>query len=324
MRERTWRTVAMLGTAQTLAFASTYYLPAVLADVADFSLGDMKLGHLKAEIAQRGDGVVVEPLTLQAEHFRVSGDGTWVVVGDDVTKQRSELRLKLESGNIKSTLVALGYDPAIEGEKGDVTLDLFWPGGPSANFLSVAGGRVVISLSNGQVLPVDPGGGGRLLGLLSIATLPRRLSLDFSDVTDKGLSFDHVNGEFRFDNGTAFTCNLALDGPATDLGIVGQVSFVKRTYNQVAVVRPHVTDVLALGAVAGGPVIGGAVVLISQIFRKSLSSFGESYYRVSGSWDKPEVLKVQRDEVDLRPFSDCERYYAQMLGQLPPEGEPGN
>jgi uncharacterized protein (TIGR02099 family) len=298
-------------------------LPPVRADIADFSLGDMKFGRLTAELAQRGDGVVVEPLTLQSEHFRISGNGTWVVVDADATQQRSELRLTLESGNIKPTLVALGYDPVIEGEKADITLDLFWPGGPSENFLTIAGGRVVIALKNGQVLPVDPGGSGRLLGLLSIATLPRRLSLDFSDVTDEGLAFDQVNGEFRFDNGTAFTCNLALDGPATDLGIVGQVSFPNRTYNQVAVARPHVTDVLALGAVAGGPVIGGAVVLVSQIFRKSLSSFGESYYRVSGGWDKPEVLKVQRNEVDLRPFSDCERYYAEMLRQMPPEGELG-
>jgi uncharacterized protein (TIGR02099 family) len=298
-------------------------LPPVRADIADFGLGDMKLGHLRADFAQRGDGVVVEPLTMQAEHFQVSGNATWVVTNNDITQQRSELRLTLESGDIKPTLVALGYDPVIEGEKADITLDLFWPGGPSENFLTMAGGRVVISLKNGQVLPVDPGGGGRLLSLLSIATLPRRLGLDFSDVTDAGLSFDKVDGEFRFDNGTAFTCNLALDGPTTDLGIVGQVSFQNKTYNQVAVVRPHVTDVLALGAVAGGPVIGGAVMLVSQIFRKSLGSFGESYYRMSGDWAKPEVLKVQRDEVDLRPFSDCERYYAEMLRQMPPEGELG-
>ena len=298
-------------------------LPPVRADIADFSLGDMKLGRLKADLAQRGDGVVVDPLTMQAEHFRINGNGTWVVVDGDVTQQRSELRLQLESGNIKPTLVALGYDPVIEGEKANITLDLFWPGGPSENFPTIAGGRVVINLKKGHVLPVEPGGSGRLLGLLSIATLPRRLGLDFSDVTDEGLAFDQVDGEFRFDNGTAFTCNLTLDGPATDLGVVGQVSFPNRTYNQVAVARPHVTDVLALGAVAGGPVIGGAVVLVSQIFRKSLSSFGESYYRVSGSWDKPEVLKVQRNDVDLRPFSDCERYYAEMLRQMPPEGELG-
>lgn len=298
-------------------------MPPVRAEIADFRLGDMKLGRLKADLAQRGDGVVAEPLSMQAEHFSVSGNGTWVVVDGNVEQQRSELRLQLDSGDIRSTLAGLGYDPVIQGKKVSVALDLFWPGGPSGDFLTIAGGRVVISLENGQVLPVDPGSGGRLLGLLSVATLPRRLGLDFSDVTDKGLAFDKVNGEFRFDKGTAFTCNLTLDGPATDLGIVGAVSFPDRSYNQVAVVRPHVTDVLALGAVAGGPVIGGAVVLVSQIFRKSLSSFGESYYRISGNWDKPDVLKVQRNQVDLTPFSDCERYYAEVFRQMPPEGELG-
>jgi MFS family permease len=79
MRERTWRTVAMLGTAQTLAFASTYYLPAVLADsmahdlgvsapvvFAAFSLAMLvsaPLGPLTGRAIDRHGGHVVLPLT---------------------------------------------------------------------------------------------------------------------------------------------------------------------------------------------------------------------------------------------------------------------
>jgi hypothetical protein len=49
------------------------------------------------------------------------------------------------------------------------------------------------------------------------------------------------------------------------------------------------------------------MLLISQIFRKPLSTLGESYYRVSGSWDAPEVARVQRSEVDAAAFKDCEQ-----------------
>ena len=79
MRERTWRTAAMLGTAQTLAFASTYYLPAVLADsmardlgvsapvvFAAFSLAMLvsaPLGPLTGRAIDRHGGHVVLPLT---------------------------------------------------------------------------------------------------------------------------------------------------------------------------------------------------------------------------------------------------------------------
>jgi uncharacterized protein YhdP len=177
-----------------------------------------------------------------------------------------------------------------------------------------------LNLDRGQFLPVEPGG-GRFVGLLSIAALPRRLGLDFSDVTDKGLAFDQVTGEFRLDKGNAFTCNLGLEGPVTDIGILGRVSIRDRSYDQLAVVRPHVSDVLAVGGFVGGPVVGSTVLLISQIFRKPLSSLGETYFRVTGSWDEPVVSKVQKSEVDLTPFRDCERYLAEALRELPPEAE---
>lgn len=295
-------------------------LPAVRASIGDFVLKDMRLGRLTAEIAQRGDGIVVEPLTMQSARFRVSGDATWVVEDNDVRRQRSELRLQVNSTNIATTMQALGYDPVIEGEKAGVTLDLFWPGGPSDDFLNAAGGRVVVNLDKGQFLPVDPGG-GRLVGLLSIAALPRRLGLDFSDVVDEGLAFDQVKGEFRLDKGNAFTCNLGLEGPVTDIAILGRVSIPDRNYDQLAVVRPHVSDMLAVGGFVGGPVIGSTVLLISQIFRKPLSSLGESYYRISGGWNEPVVTKVQKSSVDLTPFRDCERYLAEVLKELPPEAE---
>ena len=293
-------------------------LPPVRASIADFALKDMRFGKLTAELAQRGDGVVVEPLVMESPTFSIRGDATWVVEGDDVKQQRSELRLQLQSTGIGTTLKALGYRPVVEGEKAGVTLDLFWPGGPSEDFLNTAGGRVVLSLDKGQFLSVEPGG-GRMVGLLSIAALPRRLGLDFSDIVSKGLAFDEVKGEFRLDQGSAYTCDFGLEGPVTDIGVLGRVSLRDRTYDQVAVVRPHVSDVLAVGGFVGGPLVGGTVLLISQIFRKPLSTFGESYYRVSGVWDQPVIDKVDKSAVDLTPFRNCERYLAEALKELGPE-----
>jgi len=295
-------------------------LPPVRAAIADFALKEMRFGKLTAELAQRGDGVVVEPLVMESPTFSIKGDATWVVEGDDVAEQRSELRLQLQSTGIGPTLEALGYRPVVVGEKAGVTLDLFWPGGPSEDFLNTAGGRVVLSLDKGQFLSVEPGG-GRIVGLLSIAALPRRLGLDFSDIVSKGLAFDEVKGEFRLDKGSAYTCNFGLEGPVTDIGVLGRVSLRDRTYDQLAVVRPHVSDVLAVGGFVGGPLVGGTVLLISQIFRKTLSTFGESYYRVSGVWDQPVIDKVNKSEVDLTPFRNCERYLAEALRELPPEAE---
>jgi uncharacterized protein YhdP len=185
-----------------------------------------------------------------------------------------------------------------------------------------ASGTLRLEVNKGQVLDIEPGT-GRLLGLLSVAALPRRLSLDFRDVFNKGLAFDTIKGDFRFVSGNAYTCNLGVEGPSADMGIIGRTGFGAKDYDQLAVVRPHVGNVLPiLGAsVLGGPIGGVTMLLISQVFRKPLSTLGESYYRVSGQWEKPAVDRIQRSQVDTGRFKDCEKELAETLKNLPVPAE---
>jgi hypothetical protein len=52
---------------------------------------------------------------------------------------------------------------------------------------------------------------GRLLGVLSLQALPRRLTLDFRDVFDKGFAFDDVTGDVQIAQGLA-NRNLLFGG----------------------------------------------------------------------------------------------------------------
>ncbi len=47
----------------------------------------------------------------------------------------------------------------------------------------------------------------------------RRLALDFSDLTDKGLAFDTVRGDFDLRDGNAYTDNVLVKGPAAEIGL---------------------------------------------------------------------------------------------------------
>lgn len=296
-------------------------LPRMRVHVEDLRLSDMRFGRLDSELTPGPDGVTASPIDIDGGSFRISGDGGWVVLGDDPARQRSRLRAKLTSSDVKDTLERLGYDPVIEGDSATAAADLSWPGAPDADFLARASGRFSIEFGAGALLQLDAGG-GRLLGILSITSLPRRLSLDFRDIFDEGLGFDSLKGEFELENGVAFTCNLGLEGSVADMAVVGRVGLAAHDYDQLAVVRPHVSNVLALGGVAvGGPAGGVAALLLSQIFRKPLSQLGESYYEIKGSWEAPRVERVDRSSVDGSRFSDCERYLAEIL---PSGGEAGD
>ena len=64
--------------------------------------------------------------------------------------------------------------------------------------------------------------------------------MDFSDLTDKGLAFDTVRGDFDLRDGNAYTENLLVKGPAAEIGLIGRVGLKNKDYDQTAVVTGSV------------------------------------------------------------------------------------
>ncbi|MFX5393235.1 AsmA-like C-terminal region-containing protein, partial [Acinetobacter baumannii] len=85
-----------------------------------------------------------------------------------------------ESDDFGRLLAAFGYGGRIDGGRGRLEFDAQWPGSPAAFALAGLEGRLTLEVRDGRLLEVEPGA-GRVLGLLSLAQLPRRLMLDFRD-----------------------------------------------------------------------------------------------------------------------------------------------
>ena len=141
-------------------------------------------------------------------------------------------------------------------------------------------------------------GAGRVFGLMSLTHLPRRLALDFNDLTGEGLAFDTLSGTFRLTDGDAYTDNVTLRGSAAEIGLAGHANLRDRTYDQTAVVTGQLGASLGVaGALAGGPAVGAALLLFSQIFKESLKGVTRGYYRITGSWDDPQVRRIDAREL---------------------------
>jgi len=157
-------------------------------------------------------------------------------------------------------------------------------------------GNLSLDIRDGQLLDVSPGA-GRVFGLLSLQTLPRRLTLDFSDVFKKGFSFDRIKGSFLMEAGNAYTTNLYLDGPAARIDISGRTGFAVKDYDQLVTVTPHLTASLSLaGALVGGPVAGGVLYAIDKLFKSTIDKITEVQYTITGSWDEPKIVKLLKGE----------------------------
>ena len=263
-------------------------VPAVNFHAADLNWGERQLGDVQATLIKLDDGVGLKQLTVAGASFNASATGDWR--GKDAGT--GHIEGTLTSTDVQDTLKQLGYIPVIEAKTGRMDFDLKWDGAPTEDALSQAAGHVQLSLDKGQIVGLNPGA-GRVLGLTSVAALRRRLALDFSDLTDKGLAFDTVRGDFDVREGSAYTENVLVKGPAAEIGLIGRVGLKNKDYDQTAVVTGSVGNSLPLAALAGGPVVAGAVLLFTQVFKQPLKGLARGYYRITGSWDNPIVERIK-------------------------------
>jgi uncharacterized protein (TIGR02099 family) len=263
-------------------------IPAVEFHAAELNWGERQLGDVRATLVKLDDGISLENLVVTGSNFNANATGEWRGKGAGLGR----IEGTLTSSDVRGTLKELGYIPVIEAKAGRMDFDLNWVGAPTEPDLAQAKGHVQLSLDKGQIVGLKPGA-GRVLGLTSVAALRRRLALDFSDLTDKGLAFDTVRGDFDLHDGSAYTDNVLVKGPAAEIGLIGRVGLKNKDYDQTAVVTGSVGNSLPLAALAGGPVVAGAVLLFTQVFKQPLKGLARGYYRITGSWDNPIVERIK-------------------------------
>jgi uncharacterized protein YhdP len=234
------------------ATANPRGIPPIDFHAADLVWDERQFGEVQATLRKLDDGIGMQDLKVTGATFSATAKGEWRGRGAG----RGRVVGTFNSTDVGTTLKQLGYAQVVEAKTGKMDFDLSWAGAPTAQALSDATGQIQLTLDKGQVSGLKPGA-GRLIGLTSLAALPRRLALDFSDLTDKGFAFDTVRGDFDLRDGNAYTDDVQVVGPAADIGLVGRVGLKSRDYDQTAVITGNVSSTLPLAAFVGGPVIGG-------------------------------------------------------------------
>ena len=261
-------------------------LPAMAVNSEEFVLLDRRLGMLNAQLEKTPSGLVIRRFDTSAPSFSLRATGTWTNTPDG---PGTTIKGALDSTDLGSTLDWLGHAGYINEGRGKSTFDVNWRGGPDRHFGKTIAGRISVQLKDGVLQDVNPGA-GRALGLLSITALPRRLSLDFTDVFGKGLTFDKIEGDFTLSDGNAYTSNLIMDGPAAGVRISGRVGIAAEDYDQTAIVHANVGSSLPIvGTVLGGPPLGLGLWIFSEVFKEPLKGIARAKYSITGSWTDPVV-----------------------------------
>ena len=270
-------------------------LPAFTLTAASFKYNDTDLGQASLAFTRSADGLHLESLDFHNDAFQISATGNWDMP-DNV--QRSQFDIEVNGDKLGDILQHFGYAAnAISGGRTHLTIDASWAGMPSDFTLDKLDGKLVMAVKKGRFLDIEPGS-GRLFGLLSLQTLPRRLVFDFADIFQKGFAFDRIDGEFELDHGNAYTNHLLMTGPSATIEITGRTGLALQDYDQHAVVTPTLSKSIPLAGALFGPAglgVGAAIYLGEKVFKEipdQLDRFLQKKYTITGSWDNPKVTRL--------------------------------
>lgn len=250
---------------------------------------------------------------LVANNVAISGGSEWrigklSIVNSDVTLNATG-KLQSKDGNSISNLVygldisdagklleRFGFLGVLRGGKGRMQGDLSWNGLPFALDFPSLSGQIQLDLAAGQFLKVDPGA-AKLLGVLSLQSLPRRLTLDFRDVFSAGFAFDGITANATIAKGIVSTSNFKMRSINATVLMDGSVDIAAETQNLHVVVLPEINVGTAsvVYALAINPVIGLGSFLAQLFLREPLMRAFTYEYAITGPWKDPVVRKLDHN-----------------------------
>ena len=260
-------------------------------------IGGQPFGELALATERSPNGQRLRRLALQGGIATLTAEGEWRRTRG-MTEAQS--RFSLASDDLAGTLEALGYAATVSGRNARIDGDLTWPAAARGFDWAFGRGKVSLAVEEGALRTVEPGNTSRVMGLFNFYALPRRFTLDFGDVTAKGLGFDRIEGSFQLANGTAHTDDLTVRGPSVRIDVRGDVGLAAHDYNEVITVTPN-TKGITLGALLLGgassvaaPILPVIAVIANQVLDKPLGQVTQLTYGLTGSWENPEFKKVEQ------------------------------
>lgn len=286
---------------------SAAQIPGLDIVAENFELFGKKLGHIELLASNlpvaNGREWRINRISLKNEDAEFKGTGKWSSrSGEGV----SNLNYVLEVANAGRLLDRLGFVNIMRAGSGKLEGEIRWNGPPFSMDIPSMAGVVQLELNGGQFLKVDPGA-AKLLGVLSLQSLARRLTLDFRDIFSEGFAFDSIQGSAQILHGVAKTDNLKMRSLNATVLMDGSADIAKETQDLHVAVIPEINAGTAsvVYALAVNPVIGLGTFLAQLFLREPLARAFTYEYQITGPWKTPHVLKIDNKDAKNQSASSA-------------------
>ena len=271
-------------------------IPNIDMDIEQCDYHGINLGQIGFKSESHPNHWILNQAYMITDAYQLRTKGDWVV---GKNQNESNFKGTFIINNFSKSLERWKLNPSLDAHKGQADIELQWSA-PFYDFnLKNLNGQMYLVLKDGRISHLDAEtekklGLAKILSILSLQTIPRRLKLDFSDLSEKGYSFDEFKGNFNIEKGVMSTQNSTIDGPVAYAKITGDFDLVNQLFDLNLNISPHIGASLpVVASLVTGPIglipAWFAMKVIDQAVMQKISAYT---YKVSGPWSNPVVQQV--------------------------------
>lgn len=278
-------------------------IPDLNLRIDDLKVDDVLIGNVTIKSHSKDSQWTTDYCLIETPAYKIQLDGQWTAKNDI---HQTRMQIKMHIDNLAKSLQQWHINPVVDANRGELFFNGGWNDALYNFSLAKINGALSLQLYDGRITHLNKEteeklGLGKLLSILSLQTIPRRLKLDFSDLSKDGYSFDVFKGNFSLVKGIMSTKDSYIDGPVAYASMTGDLDILRQFYNLNLNISPHITASLPVVAtLAGGPIAGVAAWVASKIINQGMQKITAYSYTISGPWSDPVIHQFNMIKTMIR------------------------
>ena len=289
-------------------------IPAMDVTLKEFFIGPEDFGSWSFQFRPDDKGGTFYDVDARLKSMRAKAEIRWDTIKEG--KHLTQMTGVIEADNMAHVLRDWSMDPSLESSDSKFDVDVSWFASPAAVSLEKLNGDVSLHIKEGRFVESPNTGALKVFGILNFYSISRRLKLDFSDLYQKGLSYDNINGRLKLNEGIiSLSEALVIKGPSGKFQVSGETNMHDQSLDlEMAVTFPISSSLPFIAVLAGlTPQIAGTIFVTEKLIGNELERFTSASYNITGTWDEPEMAINKRFNKDIEGSNNAQSLRARIL-----------
>ncbi|WP_438466227.1 YhdP family phospholipid transporter [Marinomonas sp. PE14-40] len=266
-------------------------IPTMSLNINELVVNNQPYGDWQLMITNLGKKIRIDPFSTELTEGDFVGSLFW----QDDEHSNVEFLLNVDGGDIDELTRKFSNQTLLTSKEYKINVSLSWLGTPFDIQRDTLTGRIEFLSKNGVLEKVNELPSFlKALGIFNLHALARRLTLDFSDVSSDGLTYDKMSTSLVIQNGQLNTSKpLSIVSPTVEIELQGNADLVTETLDERMIAYFPLGNALPIaGFLLGMPQVAGILYITDKIFGDKLSKVTSVEYLIKGPFADPIITPV--------------------------------